>query len=108
MTWEECRDLAARGHRIGCHGRTHVRLSDDLPPERLFDEITAAELDMAGRLGAPVEDFCWVGGEEWSYGRAAFDEIRRAGYRRAFMTNLWPVRPGSSPTWIQRTNVEAD
>ena len=107
MTWPEARALEARGHRVGCHTRTHVRLADDLTVERLADEITAAGRDIAGKLGHPVEDFCWVGGEEWSYGAGAFDEIRRAGYRRVFMTNLFPVLPGSSPIWIQRTNVEA-
>jgi len=107
MTWSEARALETRGHRIGCHTRTHMRLADDLPAERLADEITAAGLDMADKLGHPVDDFCWVGGEEWSYGARAFDEIRRAGYRRVFMTNLYPVLPGSSPIWIQRTNVEA-
>ncbi|MFO1159314.1 MAG: polysaccharide deacetylase family protein [Reyranellaceae bacterium] len=107
MTWAEARALEERGHRVGCHTRTHVRLADDLPAERLADEITAAGRDIAGKLGHPVEDFCWVGGEEWSYGAGAFDEIRRAGYRRVFMTNLYPVLPGSSPIWIQRTNVEA-
>jgi peptidoglycan/xylan/chitin deacetylase (PgdA/CDA1 family) len=107
MTWPEARALETRGHRVGCHTRTHVRLADDLPAERLADEITLAGRDIAKRLGHPVEDFCWVGGEEWSYGAGAFDEIRRAGYRRVFMTNLYPVLPGSSPIWIQRTNVEA-
>ncbi|WP_422002470.1 polysaccharide deacetylase family protein [Reyranella sp.] len=107
LCWPEARALEASGHRIGCHSRTHVRLGDDLSGERLHDEITRAGQDMAAALGHPVEDFCWVGGEEWSYGAGAFDEIRRAGYRRVFMTNLLPVRPGSSPIWIQRTNVEA-
>ena len=107
MTWAEARSLAGRGHRVGCHTRTHVRLADDLPAERLADEITLAGRDAARKLDRPVEDFCWVGGEEWSYGAGAFDEIRRAGYRRVFMTNLYPVLPGSSPIWIQRTNVEA-
>jgi peptidoglycan/xylan/chitin deacetylase (PgdA/CDA1 family) len=108
VSWQECRDLAARGHRIGCHSRTHVRLSDDLPVERLADEITKAGRDMAERLKGPVTDFCWVGGEEWSYGRGAYDEIRRAGYARAFMTNLYPVTARTSPLWLQRTNVESD
>jgi peptidoglycan/xylan/chitin deacetylase (PgdA/CDA1 family) len=107
MCWPEVRALEARGHRVGCHTRTHVRLADDLPAERLADEITQAGRDIAGKLGHPVDDFCWVGGEEWSYGAGAFDEVRRAGYRRVFMTNLYPVLPGSSPIWIQRTNVEA-
>jgi peptidoglycan/xylan/chitin deacetylase (PgdA/CDA1 family) len=107
MSWAECRDLIARGHRVGCHSRTHIRLADDVPADRLVDEITGAGRDMAQKLGASVEDFCWVGGEEWSYGSGAFAEIRKAGYRRVFMTNLYPVLPGSSPIWIQRTNVEA-
>ncbi len=107
MSWPEARDLEQRGHRVGCHTRTHVRLSDDLPNARLTDEITQAGQDIGDKLGRPVDDFCWVGGEEWSYGADAFDEILRAGYRRVFMTNLYPVLPGSLPIWIQRTNVEA-
>jgi len=108
MTWDECRDLEARGHRVGCHSRTHVRLADALTPEQLADEISQSGIDISQRLGKPVEDFCWVGGEEWSYGSGAFAEIRGAGYKRAFMTNLYPVLPKSSPLWIQRTNIEAD
>jgi peptidoglycan/xylan/chitin deacetylase (PgdA/CDA1 family) len=107
MTWDECRDLLARGHRIGCHTRTHIRLADDVPHDRLADEIGQAGRDMAAKLRAPVEDFCWVGGEERSYGANAYEEIRRAGYRRVFMTNLLPVLPGSPAEWIQRTNLEA-
>ena len=107
MSWPEARALEQRGHRIGCHTRSHVRLSDDLAGVRLADEITQAGLDIGEKLGRRVDDFCWVGGEEWSYGAGAFDEIRRAGYRRVFMTNLYPVLSGSSPLWIQRTNVEA-
>lgn len=108
MSWAECRDLAARGHRLGCHTRTHVRLADTLTPSQLDEEITRPGQDMARRLGAPVEDFCWVGGEEWSYGAGAYRQIRKAGYQRAYMTNLHPVTPATSPLWIQRTNVEAD
>lgn len=108
MTWAECAELAARGHAIGCHTRTHIRLSDHLSPAQLADEITAAGRDIGERLGHPVTDFCWVGGEEWSYGTAAFAEIRRAGYQRVFATNLLPMTPASSPLWIERTNIEAD
>lgn len=108
MTWAECADLVARGHRIGCHTRTHVRLADALTPDQLADEISQSGIDISRRIGRPMTDFCWVGGEEWSYGSGAYEEIRKAGYERAFMTNLYPVRSGSSPLWIQRTNVEAD
>jgi peptidoglycan/xylan/chitin deacetylase (PgdA/CDA1 family) len=108
MTWAECADLEARGHRIGCHTRSHVRLSDELSAEQLVDEIAVAGRDIGDRLGHQIDDFCWVGGEEWSYGAAAYDHIRRAGYQRVFATNLLPLTPGSSPLWIERTNIEAD
>lgn len=108
MSWAECAALEARGHRIGCHTRTHVRLSEALSREQLVDEITNSGRDIGKRLGRPVDDFCWVGGEEWSYGAAAFEEIRRAGYQRVFATNLLPLTPGASPLWIERTNIEAN
>jgi len=54
-----------------------------------------------------VDAFCWVGGEEWSYSSSAAAVIRHAGYRLSFMTNNLPVRQGSNPLQIQRTNIEA-
>jgi peptidoglycan/xylan/chitin deacetylase (PgdA/CDA1 family) len=108
ISWSECREIASRGHVLGCHTRSHVRLSEHLPAEQLVDEITQARIDMERRIRRSVENFCWVGGEEWSYSRHAYEEILRAGYRRAFMTNLFPVLPRSSPLWIQRTNIEAN
>ena len=108
LSWPECRAMAERGHVIGCHTHTHLRLADKLTPEVLHDEITLSRQRMQARMGLPVDDFCWVGGEEQNYGSGAYVEIGRAGFRRSFMTNLLPVLPGSSPMWIQRTNVEAD
>lgn len=106
MSWDELRDLAAR-HVVGCHTRNHRRLSAQLAPAALEDEILAARGDLAARLGRPVESFCWVGGEEGSYSAEAARVIRRAGYRFSFMTNNAPLRPGDDPLHIQRTNVEA-
>lgn len=108
LSWPECRDLAARGHTIGSHTRTHLRLSDDQSTESLNKEIAQSRVEIRRILGIDVRDFCWVGGEEWAYGKIAYQEVVRAGYTRAYMTNLFPVLPGSSPFWIQRTNIEAD
>ncbi len=108
MSWPECADLIARGHVVGSHTRTHARLSDSLAPGPLTDEIAGSREILRARLKADISDFCWVGGEEWSYGSLAYGEILRAGYQRAFMTNLYPVVAGSAPHWIQRTNIEAD
>lgn len=107
MSWEEARDLQRRGHVIGCHTRTHMRLGDELTAEQLHEEIVVARQEMEQHLGAPVDDFCWVGGEEWSYGKGAFDTIMSQGFKRIFMTNFSPVDRATPPWWIQRASVEA-
>lgn len=108
MSVEELRDLAERGHVIGCHTHSHVRLSSTLPSERLDAEIADARATLARLLNLPVDSFCWVGGEEASYSAAAQRLIEREGYALAFMTNNAVVRRGTDPLWIERTNIEAD
>ncbi|HYA17764.1 MAG TPA: polysaccharide deacetylase family protein [Bryobacteraceae bacterium] len=108
MTWDDCLDLAVRGHRVGAHTRTHIRLKDGLTKDVLRDEIRESGRDIRKRTGLEVKDFCWVGGEEWSYGLDAYREILAAGYERSFMTNLLPVTPGTDAHWIQRTNIESN
>lgn len=107
MSWEEIRDLADRGHVIGCHTRHHVRLGAELGASVLDDEVFVSKARLEEKLGRPVDVFCWVGGEEWSYSREAAEAIRRAGFRVSFMTNNAPIRPGTDPLQIQRTNIEA-
>ena len=41
LDWDELHACAARGVHIACHARTHVPL-DEVPPERMHDEITEA------------------------------------------------------------------
>lgn len=107
MTWEELRDLAARGHVVGCHTQAHVRLGAELGAARLEEEIVGGKAELERRLDRPVDAFCWVGGEESSYSAGAAAWVRRAGFRFAFMTLHAPVVRGTSPLQIQRTNVEA-
>jgi peptidoglycan/xylan/chitin deacetylase (PgdA/CDA1 family) len=104
--WEELRDLVRRGHVVGCHTRTHHRLSADTPPEQLDDEIVTVKADLEARLGRSVTHFCWVGGEERSYSRAAAERIRAAGYRYGHMTCSSPCAAGTDRLHLHRTNVE--
>jgi peptidoglycan/xylan/chitin deacetylase (PgdA/CDA1 family) len=106
ITWEEARRLAQR-HVVGCHTWSHVRLEEKLGAERLREEIVAAKARLEEKLGAPVDSFAWVGGEEWAYSRSGAECIREAGFRYSFMTNNALVEPGANPLQIQRTNVEA-
>lgn len=94
-------------HVVGCHTETHCRLSEDLGEERLKFEILGAKKSLEELLGHPVDIFCWVGGEEYTYSRTAADLIKQ-GYDLSFMTNTAVVRPGTNPLQLQRTNIEAE
>lgn len=94
-------------HVVGCHTETHSRLISDLTPEELHDEILGSQKSLEKRLGHRVSTFCWVGGEEYTYTKAAADLIKQ-GYDLSFMTNTTIVRPDTNPLQLQRTNIEAE
>ena len=71
-------------------------------------EIVDSKKVMERALGHPVDEFCWVGGETWSYSRTGENLVREAGYRYSFMTNVDITRPFDDRLGIQRTNIESD
>ena len=95
-------------HCIGSHSYNHVRLSDNLPSEVIAHEVVGSKLKLEEMVGSSVKCFCWVGGEEWSYGRNTAREIESSGYELSFMGNSLPVTHRTNPLWLQRTNIEAD
>lgn len=107
MSFAEMRDLIARGHVVGCHSHSHRRLGPALDAATLAVEIVESRKLLQDALSDPVDDFCWVGGEEWSYSAPAARVIERAGYRRAFGTNCGIVTARTDPFAIERTNIEA-
>lgn len=106
LTREDVKTLDAN-HVIGSHTTTHCRLSDDLDQEKLSFEIIRSKSLLEHALGHEVSIFCWVGGEEFTYSKAAADLIKE-GYDLSFMTNNAVIRPGTNPLQIQRTNIEAE
>jgi len=95
-------------HVIGCHTFSHRRLESSLTPDEVDFEIRGAKRRLEELLEHPVDVFAWVGGEEWTYSRAAAEAIRASGFRVSFMTNNAIFRPGDDLLQIQRTNIEAD
>ena len=51
----ELRDLAARGHIIGSHSRTHPMPMSKLSPDRISEEWKLSVADLQDVLGKPVE-----------------------------------------------------
>ena len=84
MTWDEARDIAARGHGFACHSRSHFELRPDTPDVLLRDEIVQAASEFREGLGRPVEIFCWLHGAEVGVNPRADAMLREAGFRYLF------------------------
>jgi peptidoglycan/xylan/chitin deacetylase (PgdA/CDA1 family) len=107
MSWDEINKLCQM-HVVGCHTLTHHRMNSNDSEEVLEKEIKVSRKLFETNINRPVDVFCWVGGEEYTYTKKAAEKIRNAGYRFSFMTNTFPLTPRQNPLQIQRTNIESD
>jgi peptidoglycan/xylan/chitin deacetylase (PgdA/CDA1 family) len=107
MSWDDVRDLEMRGHVITCHSMNHKRLSDSLTDAELREEIVRSKSVLESRLGHAVSGFTWVGGEEASYSKRAFQFILQANYAEVFCTNCEPIVARQNPLFLDRSNVES-
>jgi peptidoglycan/xylan/chitin deacetylase (PgdA/CDA1 family) len=107
MSWDELRDLDRRKHVIGCHTRSHLRMSPDFPVSVLEHEICSGKAALEDALGHVCDCYAWVGGEEWSYTSSAASMIRKAGYKYSFTTNSSPITRKCDPHQLGRNNVES-
>ncbi|GAA3346736.1 hypothetical protein GCM10020358_58860 [Amorphoplanes nipponensis] len=105
LTWRDCRELAAAGHRFGSHTVTHPRLADT-DDDAAVREILDSKKEIEDRLGAEVRDFAAP------YGNPAVDfldrdlrTVREAGYRSFATTLRAPMHPGDSPMAIRRQGL---
>lgn len=108
LSWDEVRELDRRGHIIGCHTRTHQRMTSHLSLETIDDEVSVAKRRLEAELGHVVEAFCWVGGEPDTYNPLAFERIRSGGYHYCFTTLVAPIVPQSHPLFLHRTGISAE
>lgn len=76
LTRTQLRELAARGHRIQSHSRTHPLLTG-LDTAAIDDEVMLSKRELEAMVGAPVEYFSIPNG---AYDARVLDAARRAGY----------------------------
>jgi peptidoglycan/xylan/chitin deacetylase (PgdA/CDA1 family) len=105
MSWEQVRDLVARGHRLACHTASHLRIDATTPPEALAREIAESRGRLEELAGTTVDGFCWP----VVYDPRATEAIAvaRATYSWTLITDTSPVRAGHDPLAIHRTRIEA-
>jgi hypothetical protein len=84
LSWDEARDIAARGHGFACHSGNHVELRPDSDATFLQREIAAAKARMERELGQSVDIFCWLRGAETGINPLADRMLVDAGFRYLF------------------------
>jgi peptidoglycan/xylan/chitin deacetylase (PgdA/CDA1 family) len=85
MTWDEIRELDARGMEIGCHTLTHLILTRLKSDEQLRHEIVSAKEMIEAQIGHPVTSLAYPFGQ---YDERVVQAVRDAGFTSARST--WP------------------
>jgi peptidoglycan/xylan/chitin deacetylase (PgdA/CDA1 family) len=91
MSWTQLRDLAQRGHAIGCHSATHCDLARPFAHEdaaayarRLTREIDEVQRLTSDCVAAPVQHYCYPYGY---YNTDVVAHVRAAPYATAVTVN---------------------
>ena len=80
MTWAQLRDLAARGHILAAHTKTHPWLTTIGDGAQLHDEIAGSKAALEKGLGRTAEFFAYPHGQ---YNDRVVAEVKKAGFRAA-------------------------
>jgi len=89
MSWDDLRELAAKGWEVGSHSCSHPRLKR-LDDERLTAELTRSRLECERQIGRPCHSFAYPRGTcDERLARAARD----CGYLFAATVGQGPAAP---------------
>jgi peptidoglycan/xylan/chitin deacetylase (PgdA/CDA1 family) len=80
MSWDELREHADRGVRVGSHGVSHQHLTH-LSDAELSREVEESKVEIEAELGRPCRELAYPYGEHDERVRAA---VRAARYDRAY------------------------
>lgn len=103
MTQAHLRELAARGHRIQSHSRTHRFLTSLASPD-VIDEVATSKREIESIVGRPVDYFSIPNG---AYDDRVIDAARAAGYAAVLNSVAGYNRRPADPFVIQRFSPRA-
>lgn len=106
LDWNDLRSLVTAGHQICCHSFHHLRLGEALSDAELDVEILKSKALFEHELGRDMDAFAWVGGENHTFSRAAFQKIQDSGYKIVFSGNCLPITAKDSPLCLERNHVD--
>ena len=104
-SWDQLRELAARGHRICSHGMFHTVLSGGTPADVIRREVEDSRALIEERLpGVTANGFCWPAAAAADAALAS-ETIRRT-YDYSLGNDVRPLRGGDEPYDLPRINLE--
>jgi Polysaccharide deacetylase len=84
VTWDELRDVVARGHVVACHTATHAGIADAQTPGAAERELAGAKATLEAQLGVDVSTFAWLWGSPVGVDADLDARLRALGYRYVF------------------------
>jgi peptidoglycan/xylan/chitin deacetylase (PgdA/CDA1 family) len=106
MGWSDLERLLDRGHHIGCHTRTHAKLSQINTKVGLELEVVESANGLSKRLGIPIDHFAYTFGNIDSFSPMAL-AIARRRFRFVYSGLRGDNARGASPFTLRREAVSA-
>jgi peptidoglycan/xylan/chitin deacetylase (PgdA/CDA1 family) len=104
-TWDELRELEAKGISVQSHGFRHLHLSS-VGPDLIQAEMELSKREVEDRLQKTVEVFAFPYGDGGRDPSAATRVLRRCGYRAACLYGGGPVElPAVDPYRLSRLSL---
>jgi peptidoglycan/xylan/chitin deacetylase (PgdA/CDA1 family) len=105
MTWEQVKDLDARGMTIGAHTKTHPYLPNITDPARLRDEIVGSKNVLERVLGKEVRFFAYPFGH---YNAQILSIVKEASFAAARSTHRGTLHTNSDLYTLRSVEVPPD
>lgn len=98
MNWDQIRELAARGHTIGSHSKTHLILRG-VEPARVDEELVESKQIIERELGSGVDYFCFPNAR---YDDVSSSRVLAAGYSHGFRIHNLKVTSAADRALVPR------
>ncbi len=108
VSWQELRNMAAKGLEVGAHTRTHPILSSMKQRAEVENEIGGAKKQIEDATGVKLRHFCYPNGKQADYHDLALQAVRDAGYESAVIAEAGLVSPSADPLQMPRIGVEPE
>jgi len=101
ITFDQMRELVARGHAIGNHSRTHLNLKVQ-PADVIYDQIEGAQQTFESLLGFRPRTFAYPYGR---YNDLVIEQVRQSGFELAFTVHRGARESNLAPLLSKRIDV---